>query len=77
MATKTITISEEAYNLLKNMKDERESFTDTIIKFAKRDPLSRLVGVLTTGEAEEMRKVISASRKKMNERVMQTAKRLN
>ena len=30
MAHKTITISEEAYNLLKNLKKENESFTEVI-----------------------------------------------
>lgn len=76
MATKTITITEEAYNLLKNMKEDKESFTDAIVKVAKKDSLSRLVGVLSHEEAEKMRKHIKDSRKRMNERVKKIAERL-
>ncbi|MFQ6088540.1 MAG: antitoxin VapB family protein [Candidatus Methanofastidiosia archaeon] len=36
MAHKTITISEEAYNALKRLKNGRESFTDVILKLAKK-----------------------------------------
>ncbi len=76
MATKTISISEEAYNLLKSVKEEKESFTEAIIKIAKKDPLSRLVGVLTDREAEEIRSNIKAMRRSMNERVKRIAERM-
>lgn len=76
MSTKTITITDEAYNALKGIKEEHESFTDAILKVAKKDPLSRLVGVLTPKEAEETRGVIKRMRKKMNERVRRIAERM-
>ena len=76
MSTKTISISEEAYNLLKNIKDEKESFTDAIIKVAKKDPLSKLVGVLTKNEATELRRNIRRTREKTEERLRRTAERL-
>lgn len=76
MATKTITITEEAYNLLKNMKEDRESFTDAVVRVAKRDSLSKLVGILSNEEAEKMRKHIRDSRKRMNARVKKIAERL-
>ncbi len=76
MSTKTITITDEAYNALKGIKEENESFTEVILKVAKKDPLSRLVGVLTHKEAEETRGVIKKMRKKMNERVMRIAERM-
>ena len=76
MSTKTISISEEAYNLLKNIKEEKESFTDAIIKVAKKDPLSKLVGVLTKNEATELRRNIRRTREKTEERLRRTAERL-
>jgi len=42
MATKTLTITEEAYNLLKNVKKDSESFTDAIVRVAKKDALQKL-----------------------------------
>ena len=76
MATKTLTITEEAYNLLKNVKKDSESFTDAIVRVAKKDALQKLVGILSIGEAERMRKHIKDSRKKMNERVKKIVDRL-
>lgn len=76
MSTKTISISEEAYNALKGIKEEHESFTDAIIKVAKRDPLAKLVGVLTKDEASELRMNIKLNRKKMNERVKRIGKQV-
>ncbi|WP_323173652.1 antitoxin VapB family protein [Natrialba sp. PRR66] len=37
MATKTLTITEEAYETLKAHKREEESFTDTIIRLTEAD----------------------------------------
>ena len=76
MATKTVTITEEAYNLLKSVKKDSESFTDAIVRVAKKDSLLKLVGILSTGEAERMREHIKDARKKMNERVKKIADRL-
>ena len=76
MGTKTISISEEAYTLLKNMKEDKESFTDAIIKVAKKDPLSKLVGILTKDEASELRRNIKSTRRKMNERIKRIGKQL-
>lgn len=36
MAHKTITISEEAYFVLKSLKKDRESFTDVIIRISNK-----------------------------------------
>jgi|Deesub1362B_J571_1020462.scaffolds.fasta_scaffold00129_11 predicted CopG family antitoxin len=35
MAHKTLTISEDAYNALKRLKKERESFSDVILRITK------------------------------------------
>ncbi len=75
MSTKTITITDEAYNALKGIKEENESFTDAILKFAKKDPLSQLVGVLSKKDASEMRKHIAESRKRSRDRMDRLVKR--
>ncbi len=75
MSTKTITITVEAYNALKGIKDENESFTDAILKFVRKDPLSQLVGVLSKKDASEMRKHIAESRKRSRDRLDGIVKR--
>ena len=76
MATKTITISEEAYNLLKNIKESKDSFTEAIIKIAKRDPLSKLAGVLSKESASELRKHVATSREKTEKRLQEARERV-
>lgn len=72
MSTKTITITDEAYNHLKSAKDEGESFTDAILRITNKDPLSKLVGLLTKKEADEMKAHIKASRTATEERIKKT-----
>ena len=72
MSTKTITITDEAYNRLKSTKSEDESFTETIIRLTNNDPLSALVGLLTKKEADEMRELIKSSRETTEERIKKT-----
>ena len=76
MATKTISISEEAYSLLKNMREGKESFTETIIKIAKKDPLTRLAGILTKKEADELRDHIKVSRETINKQLQENRERM-
>jgi len=67
MATKTISIREEVYNILKSLKRENESFSDVIGKLAKKRKLdlSQYFGVLkdskVLNEIEEDYKKIRAS----------------
>lgn len=46
MATKTISITEEAYERLKMYKNQRESFSDVIHRITKRNKLSDFYGML-------------------------------
>jgi predicted CopG family antitoxin len=46
MPYKSITVSEEAYRQLERMKEGKESFTDAIIRLARRDNARRLLEVL-------------------------------
>lgn len=46
MATRSITLTVEAYDALKARKAQGESFSETILRIAKRKPLSACFGVL-------------------------------
>lgn len=57
MTTKTLTITEDAYNLLKELKLEDESFSEEIKRvLAKRNlrPLTDFAGILSDEEGEAM-----------------------
>ncbi|MBI2664165.1 antitoxin VapB family protein [Candidatus Woesearchaeota archaeon] len=72
MSTKTITITDEAYNHLKSAKSEDESFTEAIIRITKKDTLSELAGILTKKEADEMRAHLKTSRAVTSGRMKKT-----
>lgn len=67
MAVKTITVTEYAYKALKSLKAPRESFSDTILRVAKRKPLSSFFGVLSRESGERLEKTVFELRKKRNE----------
>lgn len=67
MATKSITVTSEAYERLASFKEKNESFSDVINKLTKKNSIFDLVGVLSDKEAEEMKKNISERRKKIRE----------
>ncbi|MHA2271118.1 MAG: antitoxin VapB family protein [Candidatus Hodarchaeales archaeon] len=60
MAYKTVALSEEAYEALKALKGEKESFNDVVLKLVRREqriPFSNLAGVwsdISDAEAVEM-----------------------
>ena len=53
MAHKTITISEEAYDALAKMKREKESFTELIMRIAKKKEKGTLLDYLRSIEPDE------------------------
>ncbi len=64
MATKTISVTEEAYNILKTKKEATESFSEVIVKLSGKKKLSSFFGALSEesvstleNEINEMRKV--------------------
>ena len=63
MATKTISITEDAYERLKSKKSENESFSDVINKITKKISLMELAGLLTKKEAKELEENIKRSRR--------------
>lgn len=64
MATKTITVTENAYEALKSLKDKNESFSETILRVAKRKPLSYFYGALSKETGERLEKDIMESRER-------------
>ncbi|HLC65177.1 MAG TPA: antitoxin VapB family protein [Candidatus Nanoarchaeia archaeon] len=59
MATKTLTIMEDAYNLLLNNKMESESFSEEIRRILSKKRKTNLrdyFGILTDNEAEGMKR---------------------
>lgn len=69
MATKTISIGEDAYELLASNKKESESFTDVIKRLTTKHSLMELAGILTYKEADDLRKHIKERRKTMRSRI--------
>ena len=63
MATKTITVTEDAYEALKAMKAKNESFSKMILRVSKRKPLSYFYGALSKEDGEKLEKVIMENRK--------------
>ena len=63
MATKTITVTVNAYETLKSLKTPNESFSETILRMAKRKPLSYFYGALSKEDANKLEKVILENRK--------------
>jgi len=55
MVTKTLTITEDAYTLLKGHKLENESFSQEIVRvFSKKKTLKDYFGILTKEEGKGM-----------------------
>ena len=69
MATKTITITERAYEKLKLRKKENESFSDVINRVMPYTDWKDFIGVLSTKSANRLRKSIRESRKESEEKL--------
>ena len=69
MATKTISITEEAYERLSVMKEKNESFTDVINKITGKRSLLELAGILSEEEADKLEKHIKERRLASRQRV--------
>lgn len=85
MTTKTITIMEDAYNLLNRLKKKDESFSDVIRELARNrrgsvEAVLECAGLwddlLTDKEAEDMKKEIIKSRKSSTNRLLEKVKGL-
>jgi len=70
MAVKTITITTEAYEAIKHLKREDESFSQLFVRIAKKPvTLKDIAGILkhTPQEADAFRKRVLLARKELGE----------
>ena len=78
MGTKTITIMDDAYELLSRNKRKDESFSDVVRReFSKKGSILDLAGAwsdLSDKDAEEMEKAIKKSREYTRKHVMERIK---
>ena len=65
--TKTISLSEDAYKMLKNLKKENESFTDLVKRLCSGVKLKDFHGALEEESVEEIEKTTRKKRKEHRE----------
>lgn len=65
MATKSLTITEEAYNRLKEHKREEESFTDTILRLTENDQ-DKLKGFGAMSDVDGFRDAVASTRDELD-----------
>ena len=63
MGYKTISLSDEAYEILKKAKRDSESFSQVVIRLASRRSLDDFVGCISKESIERMSAAIDAFRK--------------
>jgi len=77
MATKTLTITEEAYERLAMMKNERESFSQAIVRRFPKPSLLAIAGILSEEETHELENHIRSRRSASRKRFDMAGKMLN
>lgn len=63
MATKTLTITEDAYDSLDILKKGNESFSEVIRRLTSKVHLTDFAGILTDEETKEVKRKIERLRK--------------
>ena len=68
MSTKTITLAEDAYDQLRALKQEDESFSEVVRRLTARRPLSELAGLLSPSEGRRVDDIIAKGRARSRDR---------
>jgi len=73
MTVKTITITEDAYNLFKRLKEKDESFSDLIKRIGseRKSDVNRIFGVLSKYNVEDAQKKAKEIRTKLDKDLKQ------
>jgi len=67
MTVKTITVTEDAYEALKRMKAENESFSKVILRVTKsKESVEKYFGALDKTDARRLERKVKAFRKKVD-----------
>jgi len=77
MATKSVTIKESAYEILKSKKRETESFSDVIERIARRRPLTDLNKIVSEEDGKDIAENIKEVRKGIEEEVENRSKKIS
>jgi predicted CopG family antitoxin len=77
MGSKNISISDEAYLRLSELKSKNESFTDVIYRLTNRTNVLDLKGILKEEEGRILEENIKKSRTLSKERIDKITKELN
>ena len=64
MATKNISLTEEAYRRLRSLGKDHESFSEIVIRVTSKSNIDDYVGILSQEAADEIETTISRLRKK-------------
>lgn len=68
MATKTISLDEEAYERLKSHKKEGESFSNVVKRLAGERSWREVTGILSEGDAKTLEDHVEEGRERSRER---------
>ncbi|EQB65022.1 MAG: hypothetical protein AMDU2_EPLC00013G0014 [Thermoplasmatales archaeon E-plasma] len=77
MGSKNISISDEAYLRLSELKLKKESFTELIYRLTNKTNVLDLKGIISENEGNSLEKNIRDSRKLSKERIDRITKELN
>ncbi len=77
MGSRNISISDEAYHKLRDIKMKNESFTDVINRLTNKTSILELKGLLSSGEADSILNSIKESRKLSRKRLGSVASEFN
>ncbi len=71
--SKSIRLSEDAYERLEAHKTEEESFSDVVLRLAGERSLEELAGILDDEAAASVRQAVEDRRERRNEVIEETA----